>query len=337
MIKKALFLRPDHIGDYILTTPVFHAFKKGYPEIETTLLCGSWNYDFAKLNPFIDNVLICDFPWLDRSGKNEWRNLLKSILKIRKQKFDVIFNFRIAAKTGAFAFLAGGNIYGFDVRKSKWSNNVKVHYDLNKHVVDNYLSLIERFGAKSEHNGPELFLEENTDNLVKTGMEISKDYIIISPGAGYPSKLWYADRWKEVLNFLIEKFSYNVYITGNRNEFEYNESLINGLNSKRIKNIAGKINLLELSYLVRGSRFVICVDSAVLHISVAVKTPVLALFGPTNPVNWGPYPNGQPNDVVIADVECQFCKIYDCDHRTCMKQISVPNVIEKIEKLYSNL
>lgn len=336
MIKKALFLRPDHIGDYILTTPVFHAFKKSYPEIETTLLCGSWNYELVKLNPYIDNIFICNFPWLDRNGNHKWRDLFRTAVKIRKMKFDVIFNFRIAAKTGAFAFLSGRNIYGFDVKKSKWANTVRVRYDLNKHVVDNYLSLIEKYSAKPEHNGLELFLPENSANLLKTSQDISGDYIVVSPGAGYPSKLWYLERWRVVLKFLIEKFRYNVYITGNKNEYNYNESLIDGLNNEKLRNLAGKLNLLELSSLIKESRFVLCVDSAVMHISVAVKTPVLALFGPTNPVNWGPYPNGQKNDIVIADVDCQFCKIFDCDHRSCMNQISAEEVIRKIEKLFLN-
>jgi len=337
MKKKALFLRPDHIGDFILTTPAFHSFKKSYPEIEVVLLCGSLNYGFAKENPYIDRIIVSDFPWLSRDKNSQWLNLIKTLFRIKKEKFDVIFNFRIAVKTGLFALMCASYRYGFDVKKSGWVNNVKIHYDLNTHIVDNYLHLIEKYGAKIEHKGLELFLSDSNKNTLSKKFNTSEPYIVVSPGAGYPSKLWYKERWREVIHYLLKETSFNILVTGSEAEYKYNQSIIEKINSNRVRNTAGKIDLQELGYIIKGAKFLVSVDSAAMHIAVAVKTPVIALFGPTNPNHWGPYPNGLPNKVVISNVKCQFCKIYDCKTRECMNNIAVKNVKNSIEELLEDL
>ena len=102
-------------------------------------------------------------------------------------------------------------------------------------------------------------------------------------------------------------------------------------------NLAGHCDLLTFAEVIGRSPCVVSVDSASMHMAVAMQTPVVALFGPTDSRRWGPYPNGCANVVVEKQGDCSFCKCQSgCPERACMKMIETEEVIEAVgQVIYS--
>jgi len=342
MSDKILFFRPDHIGDLLLTTPAICSMKKSFPENELVVMANPSAKDILLNNPYVDRIEPCDFVLIKGLGRKVISSTLSNLVKTRKDKYDSVFNFRVSAVAALFVFLSGGEkIYGFDIKKSRWAHSEIVTYEPNTHVVDNYLSLVESYGCRREYNnGLELFLDDNERKKFREKFDIREDYIVLAPGAGELSKMWDNDRWSQLADWIAENLNYSLFFSGG----EHEKSLIAGImgamesNTENIYNTAGKVNLREFCALVEGAQFVISVDSGSVHIAVATKTPVIGLYGPHNPAEWGPYPNGLPNKIVFKkNFDCQFCKKYDCRTRYCMKDISVVDVIEKIRELLKDL
>jgi len=322
MKEKVLFFRPDHIGDLLLTTPAIHSLKKSFPELNLTVAVGSWSAEILKYNPYIDDISIINLPWLAREIKASYIEMVKKIFQLRRSDYDHIFSFRIAAKSALVSYLLGGKKrWGFNVVKSRWAFTNNVPYNTKKHVVENYLDIIETFGAKRENNGLEIFIrEEERSNFIKR-FTLPDDYVVISPGAGYSPKLWVSERWAKIADWV--SFNIPVVITGSSSEKSLIKEITSEMKGKSI-NLCGELSIRELAVLIEKSKLLISVDSAAVHIASALSTPLIALFGFTDPVQWGPYPMKNTNIVIFKRLKGQ-------KFESSMKNIDVEDVIRAVE------
>ena len=166
---KALVIRPDHIGDMLLTTPFLSALKNAFPGWHITIACGSWSAPVLENNPHYDEIVEVDFPWLARGQTASWFSFLKLIRSLRSQKFDVVFNLRKAAKTSAVAWsVRGRETWGFDVLKSAWAHSRTVRYRTDIHCADlycEYISAQPGFNGTIVTNGLELYIKDEEIRL----------------------------------------------------------------------------------------------------------------------------------------------------------------------------
>ena len=325
--ENILFFRPDHIGDLLLTTPAFCSFRKSFPDAHITAAVGSWSAEVLKYNSYIDELIIMNLPWLARGSSASYYKLIKQCAALRKECFDHIFSFRIAAKSALISRLLGGKKrWGFNVKKSRWAFNVQVPYDPQKHVVENYLDIMETFGAdRSMNNGLEIFISDEEKKQFNEKFSLPGIYAVISPGAGYPPKLWITERWAAVADRLSIDCKIPVIMTGTKSEKPLVREIQEQMKGKAV-NLCGSLSLRELAVLIERSRLLLTVDSAAMHIAAAVDTPQTALFGFTNPVQWGPYPQRDTHIVLYKPLK----KALSSGN---MEQISVKDVTEKAEGL----
>ncbi|MFC1558574.1 glycosyltransferase family 9 protein [candidate division KSB1 bacterium] len=329
MKEKILFFRPDHIGDLLLTTPAICSFRKSFPDAHITTVVGSWSNDILTGNPYIDDLINVNLPWLARGSSASYYKLIKQCAALRKDCFDHIFSFRTAAKSALISRLFGGKKrWGFNVQKSRWAFNVKVPYDPKKHVVENYLDIMETFGAdRSMNSGPEIFISNEEKNQFSAKFTFPSSYAVLSPGAGYPPKLWITERWAAVADWLSIDCKIPVIMTGTNFEkplvYEIQEQM-----KGEALNLCGNLSLRELAILIERSRLLLTVDSAAMHIAAVVNTPQTALFGFTNPIQWGPYPQRDTHVVLYKPLK----KALSCEN---MEQISVKDVIKSADGLLS--
>jgi predicted lipopolysaccharide heptosyltransferase III len=335
MMDSILILRPDHIGDVLLTTPALHALRLGFPTAHIAVLVGSWSREILSGNPDVDEIIICNLPWLARGAQAGWRNVITTVRHIRQRNFDTIVNLRVAASTALFAVFCGGRTrWGFDVLKSRWAWTYIVPFDPTCHVVDASLDLVRAIGCPIT-DPPTLYLfpdeqaHHQADLLLR---EIVSSFVILNQGAGYLAKCWDPDRWAMVADRIAEQGLTPVF-AGSRSEWKAVEAVRRRMRYPSV-NIAGRCSLLGFAAVVEKSRCVITVDSAPMHIAVAMRTPVVALFGPTDSRRWGPYPNGCSNIVIEKQGDCRYCKrLKGCRERRCMKMIGVEEVTEAVESL----
>ncbi len=327
MKEKILFFRPDHIGDLLLITPALCSFRKSFPDAHITVAVGSWSNDILKGNPYIDDLIIINLPWLARGSSASYCKLIKRCAVLRKNCFDHIFSFRIAAKSALVSYLLGGKKrWGFNVQKSRWAFNVQVSYDPQKHIVENYLDIMETFGAdRSLNNGLEIFISDEEKNQFNEKFTLPGSYAVISPGAGYPPKLWITERWAAVADWLSIECKVPVIVTGTKSEKPLIREIQERMKGEAL-NLCGNLSLRELAVLIKRSRLLLTVDSAAMHIAAAVDTPQTALFGFTNPLQWGPYPQRDTHIVLYKPLK----KALSSEN---MEQISVKDVIKSAEAL----
>jgi ADP-heptose:LPS heptosyltransferase len=116
-------------------------------------------------------------------------------------------------------------------------------------------------------------------------------------------------------------------VVGGKEDIPIGETVAS-LSEGKCVNMAGKTTLRELSGLIMNAQYVVTNDTGPMHIAAAHKVPVYAIFGPTNPVNTGPY--GENHTIITPDIPCTPCYRRQCDDLKCMAAIRPEKVMETI-------
>ena len=207
-MDSILVFRPDHIGDVILTTPALQALRRGFPEAHIAVLIGSWARDILAGNPDIDETIICNLPGLVRGGRARWGTPLALMQRLRRRRFDAIINPRTAASTAFFSRLCGGATrWGFDLPKARWAWTHSIAFAPTRHIVDAGLDLVGAMNCPLL-DSPKLRLFPDDQARRQAALlleDIPSPFIILHQGAGHPGKIWEADRWTQLGNWIADR------------------------------------------------------------------------------------------------------------------------------------
>ena len=158
--------------------------------------------------------------------------------------------------------------------------------------------------------------------------------IYINPNARWPSKIWPWERFRALIKAISLK-GYAVILVGGPDDKDRMDEAFHGI-GKNVYNLAGQTSLRGLAAFFRRGDCLVTNDSGPMHLAVAVGLPVIALFGPTNPLRTGPFgwknKKGQ-NRVLSAQLACAPCYKKECSHMSCLKDIPVYRIIESLEDL----
>jgi ADP-heptose:LPS heptosyltransferase len=134
--------------------------------------------------------------------------------------------------------------------------------------------------------------------------------VVIHPGSGSPLKAWPLDRFAEVGTAVAARLGARLVVTGSPSEWPLARQLCAALPDGST-NLAGRLDWCMLEALLRRATLVIGVDSGPLHLAVAARTPSVALFGPADPVQFGPWGPQAAHRVVVANLPCRPCRRLD--------------------------
>jgi 3-deoxy-D-manno-octulosonic-acid transferase/heptosyltransferase-1 len=335
-----LIVKLSAIGDVIHTLPSLAALRRLYPGAHITWIVEEAAADLIRNHPYLDEVLISrrkswskDF----RSGK--FKQLFKEISSFIKtlwhRHYDLVIDFHGLFKSSIIVFLSRGERkLGYDSLQelSGLFLNEKIPEDMNKHAVDRYLDFPRYLGAKTddaqfvlpsdneaEKNVQILLLEHNLE---------SKNFIAINPVALWETKLWSDEKFARLADLISDKLKMKAVFTGS--EREPLGKIILLMRTEGI-NLGGKTTLPELACLYKEARMVISTDSGPMHLAAAVGTPVIALFGPTDPARTGPYGSGHA--LIRTELTCSPCFLKKCPTKKCMEDISPDQVFAAVEKI----
>jgi heptosyltransferase-2 len=200
------------------------------------------------------------------------------------------------------------------------------------------MELISRLGFKSYP--PKLFLPLTQEEINKASellhslkVDLKLPVVVLHPGASYgPSKRWPAERFAALGDILRDRNKATILITGAADEKELAGSISSIMKNKTI-NLSGRTSLRMLAGLISRANLFVTNDSGPMHMANALGTPLVAVFGPTDPRATGPYQ--EPAAVIKKDVPCWPCSYRDCpfDHR-CMMKISVEEVYKACQRFF---
>lgn len=160
---------------------------------------------------------------------------------------------------------------------------------------------------------------------------VSGSYIVIHPGSGAPVKLWPASRWRAVISRFPDL---DIVLTGSDGERDLCAAVTQGVGN--VHDLSGQTSLEVLVELLRGADVVAGPDSGPLHLAVAAGTPTVHLYGPSDPVRYGPWGPSERHRVVSAGWTCPRCgdlSLNRAEGCGCMVAISPDHVVDAIESL----
>jgi len=334
-----LIVKLSAIGDVIHTLPSLVALRRLYPDAHITWVVEEAAADLVKNHPYLDAVLI--------SRRKSWSkdiqkgkilkplfNLRSLIKELRWRRYDLVIDFHGLFKSSIIVFFSRGKRkLGYDSLQelSGLFLNEKIPEDMNRHAVERYLDFPRYLGAKVDN--VEFILPQNNDAEVKVQLLMSKyklddkKFIAINPVAYWKTKLWDNEKFAHLADLANNKLKMKVVFTGS--EKESIEGITSRMTTEGI-NLGGQTSLLDLAYLYKKAQMVITTDSGPMHLAAAVGTPVIALFGPTDPARTGPY--GKGHTIIKSDLPCSPCFLKKCSTRKCMKDILPEQVFAAIGK-----
>jgi ADP-heptose:LPS heptosyltransferase len=192
---------------------------------------------------------------------------------------------------------------------------------------------LEVWPCAEDFNWVEQFLKEH-------GIKNNVPLIGIHPDAGRtePRRRWTKEGYQQVADDLAQKYGAQIVLTGAPSEVELSKQIASIMQAKAVI-AAGKTNINQLAALFSRCQFVLCGNCGPMHLATAVKTPVVALHGPTNPAQWGPW--GEEHTIICSDMPCSPCLNlgFEYDYKAlpdgtsrCMRTISVETVLSACER-----
>jgi heptosyltransferase-2 len=366
--KNLLVRGVNWIGDAVMTLPALRALRKSFPEAKVSLLVKPWVSAIFERDPNVDEIILYNNGHKGIFGKIKLSRILN------KKGFSCAILFQNAFDAAFITFLSGIKEragYNRDGRGFLLTEAVKVpQKETNIHHIYYYLNLLEQLGLDTKYSDPYLYLslEERLSarNYLK---EMKRPILGINPGAEYgAAKRWFPERFAEIAGWFIKDTNGSVVIFGSKKEediaqrIEYfinqqqskEQSTVNGqqssvimtndqcpmTNDKSLLNLAGKTSLRELISLISECDVFVTNDSGPLHISYAVGTPMVSIFGSTDPELTGPPPGtiGNSNVVVTLKFSCSPCFERTCRNNDlrCMYAITSDDVYLGIKKVLPN-
>lgn len=289
--KRILCIRIDHIGDVLLTTPAFRALKQRFPKATIDVLVRSFSMEMLEGNKNIDKIIAFDFPWLGLHGKKaSWKETIRFIKKLRNEKYDVAIDFHADPRNILLARKIARYTIGYGIRGFGFLLNKVVPYKKGiRHQIQRNLDLVRALGAdsspKMEFAIPSIAKNKAKRLLKQAG---NAKLVGITPATGRKPKYWINERWARVADELIDEYGVKIVLTGSKNDCSDVYEIINKMVHKQdVINLAGKTSLKELGAVIQRCSLYVCPDTGPAHIARALNVPLLELFGPENPKQWG--------------------------------------------------
>jgi heptosyltransferase I len=330
---KILILKPSSLGDVVQALPVLRLLKLHRPDAEI-----HWWIDSA-LAPLLegdpDLAGIIRFERQRWAAPRHWPEMLRSVRWMRAQHFDRVIDLQCLARSGAFAWLANGQLLiGLDeVREG-----ARGFYDIavrrasfHTHAVDWYLAVLPRLGVPV-HNHFQ-WLPERPAVAAEVNRKWpanNKRWIVLQPGARWENKRWPVEYFAELVRRLARQFpGAHFAILGAAADQPLGETIAR-TEPQRCLNLCGRTSLPEMVEWLRRCDLMVTNDTGPMHVAAALGKPLAALFGPTEPRRTGPY--GHPDSVLRIDLPCSPCFKSYCTWKNpveCLKAISPAMVFDR--------
>jgi lipopolysaccharide heptosyltransferase II len=353
-IARVLFIRPDHIGDVLLSTPAIRAYKEAQPFTEVHVLVGAWSAPILANYDEIDQVLTVRFPGFDRQANTKnviapYTDLLKISRQLRRIGYTSAVIMRPDHWWGAMlAHVAGiKDIVGYDLPEIRPFLTRKVPFQ-HIHAIRQNMRLVEHVTRPiDDDNVPYDFpiLDNERDFIAELlptwGIGASQKIICIHPGAGTRVKQWEAQKWAQVADALSEQTDAQIVFTGSNAE----RALIAHIQSMcqhKTHSSGEALSLEQLAALYERAMLVLGCDSGPLHIAAAVKTATVGLFGPADPIEFAQWGDRHKHIVLTSNLGCRPCRILDWGdddlaYHPCVRDISIGEVLSATHRILNSI
>jgi heptosyltransferase-1 len=333
--KNILVIKLSAIGDVIHTLPAVHALRQNNPNARITWIVEKPSYDLLTNNPDIDEIIVFEKPKF-KTWSGLWKHAPEFSRLLKAHRFDLAIDFQGLFKSAAISLLSSASkrVGYCNMREmSQWVSQPVCGIHRDGHVIDRYLDVVRGLGGQvDEVQFPVHITDEEAAQAKKiacdAGLNLGEPYAVLAPGTNWPTKCWPAERFAELADKLQADGVRSV-VVGGPGDQALAEEIQSNCQASPV-DVTGRTSLKQLSYLTKKSAVFVGGDTGPMHLAVAVGTPVVALFGPTDPARNGPY---QGRKCIIRPARpCLNCWKRKCE-QVCLGTIEVTTVLDAVKSL----
>jgi len=336
-VKNILVIKLRYIGDVLLATPVLRALRERFPDAQLTMAVNRGTEDVLKWNPDLNEILV-----VERSGLAAQCRFLQ---EVRRRGFDCVIDLTDGDRSAVLARCSAAPVRIGLNEEHRWRGllytTVVQPGPETMHRVEHDLETVKPLGIQPKASPLILKVSPGDDEAAArllgemTGEGSSgnaKRLVMLQPGARYWFKAWPAERFAELAGRLAEQYGCRILIGGDAKERDLAE-LIRATARTPVVSLAGRLTLLQYVAVLKRCALFVGNDNGPMHMAAALGVPVVALFGPSNPAEWGP--RGARTEVLYKGLDCRRCFHPICTRGedSCMKQITIEEVWQAAGRL----
>lgn len=341
--ERFLIIRLSSIGDVLHATPVARELKKAVPSCHITWLVGENPASLLACNPYIDTVHV----W----PREEWEKALRagrlgeawSLWRALKQDlaeraFDVALDVHGLFLTGMIAKMTGaprriGLARTREVNRLFMTETAPFPPE-SRHVIYRYLSVLRPLGIEARDSRMDLFLSPQDQDfasgfLKRRRLQPEKPLVALCPATTWPDKNWPSEYFAAVIDGLQDQAE--LLLCGGPGERLLAERIIRQVQAPVINGV-GRVSLTEMAALLARSAVLLSGDTGPLHMAVALETPTVSVYGPTDPAVYGPLAG--PHRILTGGAACAPCNKRRCSKGSsqCMYSVTPELAIRAIKE-----
>jgi len=340
--RRLLLIKPSALGDVVHALPVAATLKQRYPDLELDWLVEEEAAGIVEGHPALTQVLV--------SGRRRWQRQMARlqglpalmgevrglVRTLRSRRYDLVVDLQGLFKSSLYVLAAGAPVRVGLADGREGAPLVLTHRIAGPpqpvHAARRYMALAEALGAPKpvwDFQIPVRPADETRAAAVLAGLPHPR--VVLHPGARWRTKLWQIDDWRALAAALAGE-GVGVLLTGGREDGSLSEAILAGLEPAP-RALVGRLSLKELAAVLARTDVMVTVDSGPMHMAAAMGTPVVALFGATDPRRTGPW-----GDAVILrrDLACSPCLQRRCaiaERYRCMRELTVPDTLAAVRQV----
>ena len=323
------------MGSIIQATPLIQTLKANYPNARLCFVTTPANVALLKKISIVNEIIVIN----DSNIFRLISSTIGAIFRMWKLRIAVYFDLEIYSHFSSLitTLSVSRNRFGFYLRSGNYRMGMYTHmmfFNIKAPVSKVYLQMASLLPLKTQTDKLYSLISDSVRSFSET------EYVVINPNASdlRLERRWPADKFIMLTEVLLKETDYNIIFIGSKQESNYVKSICDKFNSKRIINLAGNTSLDELIGIIKGAKAMITNDTGPMHLAFSTGCPVVALFGPCSPQQYG------MSEKVVCIYKSHYCSpcihefiIPPCSgNNVCMKDINIEEVFTAFRKILKN-
>ena len=311
-ISNVLVVRPDRLGDVVLSTPVYESLKRSFPHLKITVMVNPIQAGVLEGNPHLHQIILM-------RRRRFWRAIRQS----RKEKFDlaITLNKKFSATATFFTLCAGATINaGYRHSQSSWGYNIQLPVESPPcHEIQNNLALLKHMGVPQIIQQPQIYFNDGEKQKIAgiiNSKKKTRPLILVKTGTRIPEWGWQWEKFQIVIEHILKNDIADIWMINGPGEEAELESHIARMEFK--PRLLPLVKVKELALLMQQCDLLFCNHTGIMHLASAVEKPACVIFKHGEIQRWGPR---HPTSVVLDD-----------RHQDTLTPETVINTLKKILK-----
>jgi ADP-heptose:LPS heptosyltransferase len=309
-VRKILLFRLERIGDLLMVLPAIADLRAAFPAAAIDLVVGSWNAQIASAVRGIDRVRQLDPSWLARgSAGASLPAMLREVASWRGEHYDLALNFEPDIRSNLLIAAAGATwTAGYGSGGGGAVLHQALEYQPTAHTTANAKRLVSTVTGATARGTSDRVLDlphASRQEALALLARVPGPHVAVHVAGGRPVKQWDPDRFATVAQRLVETRGASIVLTGAPGDRELIDRVASSLPRDRVVDASAVSGLLAAAAVLERCELMVTGDTGPMHLAAAVGTPIVAVFGPSDPRRYAP--TGPRDRVVRVDLPCAPC------------------------------